>query len=115
MARYTSLYTVSLPVSQLKKVLYGVLESCNLKIIHDTDEYVMARETPGGVPFPKLVTVEVLIDRTTATDEKVHMKCVIKNEELPLQLDNHCRQMFESMGKAMSDCPDWKMIEAVNS
>jgi hypothetical protein len=75
---------------------------------------MMARENPGGVPFPKLVTVEVLIDRTKATAEEVSMKCVIKNEELPLQSDNHCFQMFEKINAAMTGSSQWKLIETVN-
>ncbi|NJN48925.1 MAG: hypothetical protein HC805_02890, partial [Alkalinema sp. RL_2_19] len=68
---------------------------------------------PGGVPFPKLVTAEVLIDRTTATDEAVSMKFVLKNEELPLQANNHCQQMFQQLNSAVADSGKWKLIESV--
>ncbi len=39
---------------------------------------MMAREIPGHVSFTKLVTVEVLIDRTTATATETHINLVFK-------------------------------------
>jgi len=60
----------------------------------------MAREIPGQVSYTKLVTVEVLIDKTTATETEHATNLVIKNEELPLQFDNHC-QMFELVNQGI--------------
>jgi hypothetical protein len=60
-----------------------------------------------------LVTVEVLIDRTQATAEEVSMKCVIKNEELPLQVNNHCYKMFEQIHQALIESSHWKLVETV--
>jgi hypothetical protein len=113
MARYTCLFTVAISVNNLPRVLNETLESCNLDVIYDTGDYMMAREVPGQVSFPKLVTVEVLIDKTTATDEEIRMNFVIKNEELPLQVDNHCRQMYNQVSQAVSDNQHWKLIETV--
>lgn len=113
MARYTCFFTVAIPVGNLQRVLNETLESCNLDIIYDTGDYMMAREVPGQVSFPKLVTVEVLIDKAIATDEEIRMNFVIKNEELPLQVDNHCRQMFNQVSQAVSDNQHWRLIETV--
>jgi len=44
-------------------LLVEFLQSCYLEIIYD--DYMMAREIPGQVSYTKLVTVEVLIDKTT--------------------------------------------------
>jgi hypothetical protein len=41
------------------------------------------------------------------------MNFVIKNEELPLQVDNHCRQMYNQVSQAVSDNQHWKLIETV--
>jgi hypothetical protein len=114
MARYTALFTIGITVQDLHSVLRKVLGGCSLDVIYDTPEYMMARETPGRVTFPKLVTVEVLIDRTNATDEEVRMQFVMKNEELPLQVNNHCKQMFETITRAITDTEDWKVIETVS-
>jgi hypothetical protein len=113
MARYTCLFTVATSVSQLQPLLSDLLESCNFDIIYQTDDYLMAREVPGQVSYSKLVTVEVLIDRTTATENEVRMNFVIKNEELPLQVDNHCRQMFNQVSQAIADSKHMQLIEAV--
>lgn len=113
MARYTCLFTVATSVSSLHGFLGELLESCNFDVIYETEDYLMAREVPGNVSYAKLVTVEVLIDRTTATDKEVRMNFVIKNEELPLQLNNHCRQMFNTVSQAIADSNNMQLIEAV--
>ncbi len=113
MARYTSLLTVGLPMRDLQPLLNETLKSCNLEIIYATEDYLMARENPGQVAFPKLVTVEVLIDKTTATEREVRMNLVMKNEELPLQVENHCRKMFNLVNQTISDNKSWNLIETV--
>ena len=100
-------------MNTLHQLLSQVLESCHFDIIYQTPEYLMGREVPGRVIFSKLVTVEVLIDRSNATDREVRMNFVIKNEELPLQVDNHCHQMFDLVSRAMADNQQLKLIEAV--
>lgn len=113
MARYTCSFIIAVPLEDLQPSLIEVLQSCNFDIIYDTGDYLMARESPGQVAFSKLVTVEVLIDRTTATDEEVRMNFVVKNEELPLQVDNHCRQMFDWVQEAITENGQWQLLERV--
>ncbi len=112
MARYPALFTLGIPVDELHPSLSTVLQGCDLNMIYDTPEYVMAREVPGKVPFAKLVTVEILIDRTTATPEKVQMKLVVKNEELPLQTTNHCAVKFGEIKTAIESAPQWQLFES---
>ncbi|AFZ49338.1 hypothetical protein [Dactylococcopsis salina] len=113
MARYTCRFSVAIPLEHLESSLMEVLESCHLEMIYDTGEYLMAREVPNRAPFPKLVTAEVLIDRTTATAEEVRMNLVMKNEELPLQTNNHCRQMFDLMQEALVAYSQWQLLNKV--
>lgn len=115
MARYTCFFTVATPIEHLQRLLSQTLQACNLDIIYDTGDYLMAREIPGQVSFSKLVTVEVLIDKSTATDQEIRMNFVIKNEELPLQVDNHCRQMFELVNRAVAQNRNWRLIESIAS
>jgi hypothetical protein len=96
-------------------LLSEILESCNFNIIYQAGDYLMAREMPGKVAFHKLVTVEVLVDKKTSGDSSVHMNVVIKNEELPLQVDNHCHQVFNQVSQAISETNHWKLLEAVAS
>lgn len=113
MARYTCSFTVAVSLDSLQQSLIEVLQSCNFDIIYDTGDYLMAREIPGRIAFAKLVTVEVLIDKSTATAQEVRMNFVIKNEELPLHLDNHCRQMFDMVQEAVAENRHWQLVESI--
>lgn len=113
MARYTCSFIIAVPLEHLQQVLIGVLESCHFDIIYNTGDYLMAREIPGKVAFAKLVTVEVLIDKSTATEHEARMNFVIKNEELPLQVDNHCRQMFDQVNQAIAENRQWHLVESL--
>lgn len=113
MARYTCLFTVALPVDHLQQSLSEIMNSCNFEVIYDTTDYLMGREFPGNVSFTQLVTVEFLIDSTTATETELKLNLVMKNEELALKLDNHCRQMFDRLTEAISSSKDLQLIETV--
>jgi hypothetical protein len=113
MARYTGLFKIAASVSSLQQKLGEILESCNFNIVYQTGDYLMARETPGQVAYHQLVTVEVLVDKSTATEQLVQMQLVIKNEELPLQVDNHCSQVYQQVNQAIMTAHQWKLIEAI--
>lgn len=113
MARYTCFLTLGVSLDDLQPLMNETLKSCNLDVIYTTHDYMMAKEIPGKVSFPKLVTAEVLIDLTTATSQEVKMSLVLKNEELPLKADNHCRQVFDLVTEAVSNNQHWRLIETV--
>lgn len=113
MARYTRSITVAVPKEGLQQLLTDTLQSCNLEVVYTTEDYLMARETPGQVPFAKLVIAEVLIDNTMSTDAKTRLNFVVKNEELPLQANNHCRQMFNLLSQALEDNKNWELVESI--
>jgi hypothetical protein len=112
MARYTCLYTLAVRIEELQSLLAEMLEASGFDVIYHTSDYMMARETPGQVSFAQLVTIEVLIDRTKASREKVQMSLVAKNEELPLQVDNHCYQLFAQVVDAIAANPKWQLLES---
>lgn len=113
MARYPLLVSAK-PTAQLHQALLETLESCRLAIIHDTGDYVVAREIPHGIPFSQLVTVEGLIDKTGATDREIRMEVVVKNEELPLQADNHCSRMRDELKQALEGSGYWRILAYSN-
>ena len=113
MARYTGIFKILTPVSVFQPLMKDTLESCCFNVIYQTGDYLMAREIPGHVAFHQLVTVEVLVDKTVITDREIHMSIVVKNEELPLNLDNHCQQVFNQITQAITDANHWQIIEAV--
>ncbi|MBW4654927.1 MAG: hypothetical protein KME20_18075 [Kaiparowitsia implicata GSE-PSE-MK54-09C] len=113
MARYTSLFTVSTTLESFRDLLSNLLQSCHCDIIYDADDYMVAREIPGRVSYAKLVTVEVLIDKTYDYDQEVRMNVVVKNEELPLKRDNHCHHMFNLVNRAVEESRQWHPVESL--
>jgi len=113
MARYTCSFTVALPADHLQQSLSKILESCNFEVVYNKADYIRGREFPGQVSFTKLVEVEFLIDSTTATETELKFNLVMKNDELALKLDNHCRQMFDRLTRAIADSNHLQLIETV--
>ncbi len=113
MARYTCSYLVNNPLEQLQGLLSQTLRACNFEVIYHTPDYMMAKEIPGRTSFARLVAVEVLIDSTTATNNEVQINLVVKNDELPLQLDNHCRQLFDQVQTVIAKNHQWQLLENI--
>lgn len=112
MARYTCSFILSIPIHHLQPLLIELLQDCNLVVQYYTLDYILAREIPGTVSLSKMVTTEVLIDKSTATETETRMTIVVKNEELPLKLENYCRQMFEYIKQAIEQSRNWHLIES---
>jgi hypothetical protein len=113
MARYTCSFIVSVTIEHLQPLLIELLQDCELDVHYYTSDYIMAREMPGNVAFPKLVTAEILIDKSTATETETRLSIVIKNEELPLKLNNHCQQMYEFVKQSIEVSRKWQLIESL--
>lgn len=109
MARYSCSFYSENSLDTLLSHLDTVLQACNFEIIYRNDEYVVGRENPGHVKFTKLVTVEALVDYQSTASEKVHLNCILKNEELPLSTDNHCRKVFDHVCKNIQDKTLWQL------
>ncbi len=115
MARYTCTLTVSASPEQIQSSLAQILRSCHFEIVYDSPDYLMAREVPGHVAFGKLVTVEALIDKSDQEDQQFNLNLVVKNGELPLQVNNHCWQMYNTVRDAVAESRQWLLLEAVPS
>lgn len=113
MARYTCSFIIAITIDHLQPLLVDLLQDCDLEIQYYTADYIIAREIPGNISFSKLVQVEVLIDKSRATETESRMSIVIKNDELPLQLDNHCWQMFEFVKQSIEKSRHWHLIESL--
>jgi hypothetical protein len=113
MARYTSLFKVAVSIDRFRQLLIDSLQSCSLDIIYTSEDYLVAREIPGRVSYAKLVTVEVLIEQGLTRESEVTMSFVVKNEELPLQNNNHCRQVFNLVNQTVAENRQWRLIEGV--
>lgn len=111
MARYTHDLTVAVPLSQFYEQVKAVLKTCNFEVLYFKEDFVVARESPGSIPFSRLVTVEIFVDSTRATPDITRLNVVVKNEELPLQADNHCYQMYEKLNQAIANNDGWSLIK----
>jgi len=115
MCRYVCDFLVNLSPHDVRSPLKKLVEGCGLETVYDIEDYFMAREIPGRVSFAKLVTAEVLIDVTTATQSAVKLSFVVKNEELPLNRHNHCRQVFDLLRLTITQNYDWQPINNLQS
>lgn len=89
-------------LTQIRQTLADTLASCDLNLIYENEEYLVAKEKPGGVKLDQLATVEVLINPPTVGETSARVDLVVKNEELPLNRDNHCHQIFELVHQAIA-------------
>ncbi len=112
MARYSCSYWVNASVEELPDLLAQILRSCELELIHQTIDYMMAREIPGKIAFAKLVTVDIFLDPAKAKNHEIPLTWIVKNDELPLQLDNHCWQRFEQLQQAIANHRQWRLVSA---
>jgi hypothetical protein len=112
MARYTCSYRVKIAPEKLQSLLIEILHSLGFEVTYQASDYLMAREVPGKIIFSKLAIVEIIIDRTTAIADEIRMTSIVKNDELPLRLDNYCRQKFDLLQLALAENSQWKFIES---
>ncbi|MDJ0705971.1 MAG: hypothetical protein QNJ46_22100 [Leptolyngbyaceae cyanobacterium MO_188.B28] len=103
MARYTHLFTTADPVPQLRQSLAETLKSCDLNLVYEDSDYLVAQEKPGQVPYLQLATVEVLITPPRLGKGESKVDLIVKNEELALQRNNHCQRVFEVVNQAISE------------
>lgn len=114
MSRYTCSVIAKLNLDQVSPALQALTTPCHLEILHTMPDYIMGREIPGKVPFSKLVTIEALVDRTNAQPNHVKINFVFKNEELPLNIQNHCKQIFDRFLEVLKADSHWELISANN-
>lgn len=101
MARYTKYFTVTRSDFNLRASLVSSLKSCDLNLVYETADYLVAKEKPGQVSMNQLATVEVLINPPTTGEVAAKVNLVVRNEELPLNTNNHCHQVFEVVNEAI--------------
>ncbi len=111
MSRYVCHFLVNLSPQHVRLPLTMLFKACGMDTMYETDDYVMAREIPGQIIFTKLVTAEVSIDVSNTNPDLVKLSFLVKNEELPLNPHNHCRQIFDLLRAAIAHNYDWESID----
>lgn len=89
-------------LTQIRQRVADTLASCDLNLVYENEEYLVAKEKPGGVKPGQLATVEVLINPPTVSEPSTRVDLIVQNEELPLKRDNHCYQIFETIHQAIA-------------
>ena len=115
MARYTCSYIVDISLEDSQTSMQEIIKSCNFELVYNNSDYLMAKENPGNVPFTKLVIIEGFIDTVGFQQEGLRLSFVVKNDELPLQIDNHCHQIFDFLQMVIAENYQWQAAENVIS
>ncbi|MGH2416449.1 MAG: hypothetical protein ACRDEA_22705 [Microcystaceae cyanobacterium] len=113
MARYSCSYSVNTSVEQIPSLLVQILQKCEFEVIHQSVNYIKAREISAQALFSKLVTVDIFIDPVEEKNGRVPLTWVVKNDELTLHLDNHCRRQFERLQRAIANECQWHLASFV--
>lgn len=103
MARYTNFLVTGFSQDNINRALVGALEACDLYLIYQDPICIVAKEKPGQVSFAQLATVELLISQPKADSSGAKIDLVVKNEELPLRTQNHCREIFMRVNEAIAE------------
>lgn len=103
MARYTNFFMTGAPKEEVHQGLVSALEGCGLDLVYQDPVYIVAKEKPGQVSFAQLTTVELLLNPPTIETGGAKIDLVVKNEELPLRQQNHCREVFTQVNQAISE------------
>ena len=109
MARYTNFFTTGFSQEDLNPVLVNVLEACDLNLIYQDPVCIVAKEKPGQVSLSQLATIELLISPPLSKSRGAKVDLVVKNEELPLRTQNHCREIFTQVNQAISEANSQSM------
>ncbi len=103
MARYTNFFRTGFSQENINRALISALEACDLYLIYQDPICIVAKEKPGQVSFSQLATVELLISASKADSSGAKIDLVVKNEELPLRTQNHCREIFLRVNEAIAE------------
>ena len=103
MARYSVSYRFPVSAAQIYALITQIMEECQLQVEFQGNDYMMAKEKPGELAFPKLVNVDIMVNLTYATPEQVPVDLVVRNEELALKNDNHAWKKFEQVKQLIAE------------
>ena len=103
MARYTNFFMTGASSEEINQALVGAIETCDLDLVYEDPVCIVAKEKPGKVPFAQLATIELLISPPTVENGGSKIDLVVKNEELPLRSQNHCKEVFTQINQAISE------------
>lgn len=114
MARYTCSYRLPVSVKQIHSVMTEILESCQIQVEFQNNDYIMGKETEKDIPFSKLVTIDIVISLTTSTEIQTIIDLVVKNEELALSKNNRALEKLAQIKKVISENYQGELLNIKN-
>lgn len=90
------------PKDDVHQSLLAALEGCDLEVVYQDPVYIVAKEKPGKVSFSQLTSTELMLNPPTVETGNAKIDLVVKNEELPLRQQNHCREIFTQVQDAIT-------------
>lgn len=103
MARYTNFFMTGASSEEINHALVGAIKTCDLDLVYEDPVCIVAKEKPGHVAFSQLATIELLISPPTVENGGSKIDLVVKNEELPLRAQNHCKEVFSQINQAIAE------------
>jgi len=106
MARYTATFSIVNHGDHAYQTACNLLKISGFRLLHESQDYVMGSENPGQVKFSLLTTAEILID-VPRDRSSLTLEMLVKNEELPLKTNNHCKHVFDHLQRVFLECGEW--------
>lgn len=101
MSRYSCSYLVKLSPNQLD-FLYDDLSRLSVfEVMHRRPDRLVLLELPNDVLFSRLVTIELF--NQFISPSEIQIELLVKNNELPLRVNNRCRQCFDAIHKIITE------------
>ena len=106
MARYTATFSIVNHSDHAYQTACNLLKQSGFRLLHESQDYIMGTEKPGRVKFSLLTTAEILIE-VPHNHSSLTLEMLVKNEELPLNANNHCKQVFDHLQSVFLECCEW--------
>lgn len=92
MARYTCSYKFPVSKQQLYPIIEQIMESCELYIEFQNNDYIMIKEKKQDIYFSDLVNIDIIIDLKNTNEQQTTIDLIVKNDQLALTKQNHATQ-----------------------
>ncbi len=101
MSRYACSYLVKISPNRLQLLYDDLLQLSVFEIMHRRPDVFVLIETPNEALFSQLVTIELF--NTIVSPSEIQIDLLVKNHELPLRVNNRCRQFFERIHRTITE------------
>ncbi|MEG3436646.1 hypothetical protein V0288_05895 [Pannus brasiliensis CCIBt3594] len=101
MSRYSCSYLVKNSPARLELLYDDLLNLSVFEVMHRRSDRFVLVEMPGKVSFSQLVTIE-LFNKIVSPSE-IQIELLVKNNELPLRVNNRCRQCFDAIHQIITE------------